>query len=73
MYIINVPFGRLDFAGKGFHNLRRIHTKYNPLHRDWLGGSCFGKDYTTVMTYRYNLEQHNYAHIYIRSFMICDY
>lgn len=53
MYIINLPFGRLDFAGKGFHNLRRIHKKYNPLHRDWLGGSCFGKDYTTVMTYNY--------------------
>lgn len=58
MYIINLPFGRLDFAGKGFHNLRRIHKKYNPLHRDWLGGSCFGKDYTTYsnkikMTYNY--------------------
>lgn len=47
MYIINVLFGRLDFVGKGFYNFRRIYKKYNFFYRDWLGGSCFGKDYIT--------------------------
>lgn len=47
MFIINVLFGRLDFVGKGFYNFRRIYKKYNFFYRDWLGGSCFGKDYIT--------------------------